>query len=374
MGTLLLAAGGGGDALGALLLRHRLLGEEDTPPLIATYAWERLRIDPVPGPRGRDGFQGLGLLGGQRMEILSTTATLPAGRSSLPRLSATSDARLFLLDPDEGTCGLVTQLDHLADVLDIDRLVLVDVGGDIVARGDEPGLRSPLADALSLSAGASLGLPGQVAVTGPGADGELTETEVITRIGQLAGRHAQTLDALDSAAVLGLLDWHPSEATALTAAAAIGIRGTVEIGRRGSPVTLTDLTPALWTIGLHRLASQSLLARALSETRSLDEAHEIAGYLAISELTHERDKARERRHQDGPPTRRAPHVVAEMAKTLQARGVDYATTRSLAEELISQGHGEAALEAVLAHVNHARHGPLWDLRILASHPLPQSDL
>lgn len=364
MGTLLLAAGGGGDALGALLLRRRL-DEISTPPLIATYAWERLRIDPLPGPRGRAGFQGLGQLAGHAVEILPTTSTRAPGRSSLPRLAADSDARLLLLDPGDGARGLTTQLDHLSDALDIDRVLLVDLGGDIVARGDEPGLRSPLADALSLAAAASLGLPGRVAVSGLGADGELTESEVLARIRQLGGRHTHTLDAADTAPISKILEWHPSEVTALTAAAALGLRDTVEIGRGGRPVTLTDLTPSVWSLDLHHTANHNPLARALADTGSLDEAHTIAEDVATSELTYERTKAQRHEQHRVQPHRDARDAVTDTAGTLQARGIHYATTRCLAEALLTEGHTEAALEEVLAQAHDARRGPLWNLQVLA---------
>ncbi|MGO4243899.1 DUF1152 domain-containing protein, partial [Janibacter sp. RAF20_2_2] len=57
MRTLYVAAGGGGDAVGALLARRALGDTDERPPLVTTCAWERLRIDPVPGPRARSDFK-----------------------------------------------------------------------------------------------------------------------------------------------------------------------------------------------------------------------------------------------------------------------------------------------------------------------------
>ena len=52
----------------------------------------------------------------------------------------------------------------------------VDVGGDVLARGDEQGLASPLCDAVMVAG--ALRVAGRVksllAVIGPGCDGELT--------------------------------------------------------------------------------------------------------------------------------------------------------------------------------------------------------
>jgi len=57
MTRLWLAAGGGGDALAASIL-HRAVGESQ-PATIATYAWDRLAVDPLPGPRAAADFDGL---------------------------------------------------------------------------------------------------------------------------------------------------------------------------------------------------------------------------------------------------------------------------------------------------------------------------
>ena len=67
--------------------------------------------------------------------------------------------------------------------------MFVDVGGDLLAHGDEPGLRSPLCDALMLAAAARLadaGVPVLTAVFGVGCDGELTPAEVFARIAEVA--------------------------------------------------------------------------------------------------------------------------------------------------------------------------------------------
>jgi len=179
--TLYVAAGGGGDALGVLLV-HPLLDEENELPLIATYAWERLRVDPVPGPRGISGFANLGTVASNPIEVLVSSDTIPPGRSTLPRLAADTSARLFILDPWDGALGMSRQLDLLVRDLDVDRVVALDVGGDAVARGDEAALLSPLADALAIAACSRLTVPVKVVVAGPGVDGELDEDSIFNNL------------------------------------------------------------------------------------------------------------------------------------------------------------------------------------------------
>src|SRR3990172_7350248 len=73
--------------------------------------------------------------------------------------------------------------------LKIDLLVGLDVGGDSLAQGYEPGLRSPLADSIMLAAFAELEQRGQRAlwgVFGYGSDGELSVDEIEMALSQLA--------------------------------------------------------------------------------------------------------------------------------------------------------------------------------------------
>jgi hypothetical protein len=59
------------------------------------------------------------------------------------------------MDPYQGAAGLIEQLGEAVELLGADQIVMVDVGGDIVARGDEPGLKGPVADILALVASVS---------------------------------------------------------------------------------------------------------------------------------------------------------------------------------------------------------------------------
>jgi hypothetical protein len=191
--ALLIAAGGGGDVIAAAVIADAL-GLEPQDAMIATLAWERLLIDPQPGPRSPADFTGLSSLGQQTVEIVDTTRPKRAGTSTLPRLRAELGHRLALLDPRRGAAGLAEQLGDLATLLtNTGRVYLVDVGGDVLATGSEAGLKSPLADALMLAASAHLGTTVEVHVAGPALDGELTDTEVMARLASLGSQRALTL-------------------------------------------------------------------------------------------------------------------------------------------------------------------------------------
>lgn len=90
----------------------------------------------------------------------------PAG-STLPRLAAELPHRFVLIDPHQGAEGVARQLEELVSHLEPDSIDLLDVGDDVLARGDEPTLKSPLADALTLAGCCQVNAPIRLLVAGP---------------------------------------------------------------------------------------------------------------------------------------------------------------------------------------------------------------
>ena len=319
-----MAAGGGGDAVGALLARRALGDTDERPPLVTTCAWERLRIDPVPGPRARSDFTGLGLVGGEPCEVLPTSDTSPSGRSVLPRLAETSGARIFLHDFEGGAVGLAAQLRGLATSLSVDELVVVDVGGDIMARGSEAGLRSPLADSLTLAAAVDTGIPASVAVVGPGVDAELSAEEVGGLLQAAGADVVGRITANDVRCMEAVLSWHPTEATALVVAAVRGVRGSVAMRREPAPVPLTDHTPEVWSVQARR-AFLETISQNLSGTFSLIHAEEILRDVSVNEIDFERAVAK------SSPQSGANQPLKHVIATIEALGATHITARRLNE-------------------------------------------
>ena len=353
MGTLLVAAGGGGDAIAAAVLADAT----NTPAVgIATLAWDRLIVDPLPGPRSAGDFTGLVAKQGYQIVTPGTRPIPPAG-SALPRLAGELQLVLVLLDPTDGAVGLRREIAAAADQLGADSIRLVDVGGDVLGRSDDVGLRSPLADALM--AASCIGLPAAVWVAGPGLDGELPEAVVLQRTGDVPP--FLRLDANAWPPYLPILEWHPSEATALLAAASLGLRGRVEIRDAGLPVQLTDNSTNVYELLLAVVAAVNPLAEALADTTSFAEVEDIArGVLGWTELDAERAKAA-RTNQTKPIPADLDTALSEWEAEARARGVEYVTIRRLAEVL---GWGDLMkLRAELAVLQSDRPQlPVWTLR------------
>jgi len=367
---LLIAAGGGGDAIAAAIL-SRALDAHGHRPHIATYSWDRLLIDPLPGPRDPSSFTRLEPVGDHNYRVTPKTIVGPPAGSTLPRLAAELDADLFLLDPRSGAQGLARQLSELARLLHASTITIVDVGGDILAHGDEPTLQSPLADSLILAATTALHNV-RVLVTGAGIDGELPETLVLDRYDQLDARIVHTLSAADADGFRPLFEWHPSEVTGLLCAAAAGARGIAQIRDRRLPVALTDHTPEIALIDHAQVMRANGLAQQLVDTRSLAEADDVLHKAGRdSEIDYERRKARQR---DGTQQRTLResdtltlrNQLSEIQTNARQQGLDFITLRSLAEQLALPGSCLAELQNELKTLRPGEYAPpLWTIRPLA---------
>jgi hypothetical protein len=303
---LCLGIGGGGDVVGAFATAEHCRREYGAQPVLGGVTWERRPIDPEPGPRAAAEIEGARPVGSA---AAAAPAVLLAGahtrvRSSGVRFAESRMAELLgeetvLVDANHGPAAIAAGLREAAAALGCDLVVFVDVGGDVLAHGDEPGLASPLCDAVLLAAAVRMAeqRPPHVlgAVFGIGCDGELTPDEVLARLdelesqGGLLGRLpieepvARRLDEAVAAV--------PTEASALALQAFRGEAGRVEIrgGRRS-----VDLRPlAAATVFFDPVVAAkgpARLAAAVPEAPDLESANRILHRLGVrTELDYEHE-------------------------------------------------------------------------------------
>ncbi|MGH2986745.1 MAG: DUF1152 domain-containing protein [Solirubrobacterales bacterium] len=289
----MLGIGGGGDVVGALAIaRHcEQLG---TPFALGGVAWERLVVDPVPGPRPASEIVGGEPLG--RCAVLAgpDTATPEGVRFSESHVAAHLDAPTVLIDITEGPGGVADGICSAAERLGCDLVVYADVGGDAIAAGDEPGLGSPLCDAVMLAGGLRLAdrLDAVMAVLGPGCDGELELDEVLGRVAALAAAGAwigtssvgsAVADELEAAAAATA-----TEASMQVVLCARGVTGTAEIRGGRRRVALGPLGAVAFHFDLATAAADLPLTQAMLGAGDLQAARDALVRLgARTELDYE---------------------------------------------------------------------------------------
>ncbi|MET8136522.1 DUF1152 domain-containing protein [Streptomyces sp. NPDC005251] len=365
---MIVAAGGGGDAVAAAMLDAALYGGDGSPAVILTYAWDRLLIDPVPGPRGPANFTGLRPLTPSVWTVPADAKPIAPAGSTLPRLAGELPHTFALIDPMHGAEGITRQLEELIEHLAPESIDLLDVGGDILAKGDEPTLRSPLGDALTLAACCQANAPVRLLIAGPGLDGELPAELLANRMGPAA----LTLTTEHVEPISSVLEWHPSEATAMLAATARGVRGLCEVRDAGLPVPLTDEGPTVHEADLDEALTRNELARAILATETLTEAEqysrEVCGY---SEIDYERTKAswlgsQQEQKLDPEATLRQ---LDQFETKARDRGITHTTFRRITEALGLNGKQRQDLRALLLSSRPEQYSaPLWRVPTEAPDP------
>jgi hypothetical protein len=289
--------GGGGDVVGALGVAE-MARARGVDSVLGGVSWERRVVDPRPGPRSLDEIEGI--------DRLTTAAAIAHGDTRGPdglefaegRMARLRGEPTVLIDPSPGPAEVAEGIAAAAAHTSCDLVLLVDVGGDVLGHGDEPGLASPLCDSILLAAAPLLDLPVAAAVFGPCCDGELTEAELLARIAEVAaaggmlgawGLTPEALEVLDEAVAAV-----PTEASAQALVCARGALGEAEIrgGRRRVPLSPLGAVTFFFDPGA-AIASAAHGARAVAGAQDLEEADARLEALGMpSELRLERAAAK----------------------------------------------------------------------------------
>ncbi len=302
---LVLGMGGGGDVVGALATAEFSRLYDGADPVLGGVTWERRAIDPVPGPRRADE-----IVGGEELApgvLLADADTRVRDRDVVfaeSRMAGYLGQRTVLVDVNIGPAAVASSVTQAAQTLGCDLVVFIDVGGDVIAQGDEAGLSSPLCDAVMLAAALRLGeagVPVLAGIFGIGCDAELTPAEVLEQLARVAtaggfcGSRGLTAPVADR--MEGAVAAVPTEASAQALRAFRGASGTATI--RGGARSLELSSAAALTFYLDvgiTVQSVGRLARAVLDTDSLREANSALNELGLrTELDGETAWAAERR-------------------------------------------------------------------------------
>jgi hypothetical protein len=299
---LVIGMGGGGDVVGALATAELARRYDGAAPVLGGLTWERRPIDSEPGPRRADEIEdaeeiapGI-LLAGPETRVRDRDVFFAESR-----MSQFLGEPTLLIDVSEGPAAIAAGLARAADRLACDLIVFIDVGGDVLAQGDEPGLRSPLCDAVMLAAAGPPGGGGPSVLGGMfgvGCDAELTPDEVLARLAEVAGAGglagargltAPVADRLEAAMELVI-----TEASAQAVRAFRGASGLVSIRGGAGTVELSPLAAVTFYVDVEAtIHATGRLARAVDGAESLEEANQALHELGVrTELDLERDAVR----------------------------------------------------------------------------------
>lgn len=300
--ALVLSIGGGGDAASAYLV-YSWLKMLRSRPVLGGVVWERFSVDPVPGPIALGELSPVEPLGRGLGWIYPGTVALREGRVVRPQLARVvglAGGRGLALDLWLGPVELAKGLELLAAELGAEAVVGVDVGGDVLAKGDEGGLWSPLADQVMLACLARLeegGLRSVLAIHGLGADGELPADYLVHRLGEVASRGAYLgavgMGREGASRLQEAVDKVVTEASALTLAAFRGEEGARSLRGGTRRAGLSIISSLTFFVDPAGLAEASPMAKAVWSAQSLEEANERLHELGVyTELDLERDMYR----------------------------------------------------------------------------------
>ena len=288
---LVVGMGGGGDVVGALASAEFARIYDGAEPVVGGLAWERRPIDPVPGPRRIDEIEGAQPLAPG--VLLAGPQTRVRGRDvyfAESRMAAFLNRPTVLITIDDGPAMVAEGLRAALESLGADLLLMIDVGGDVVANGDEPGLRSPLCDAIMLAAAARLaadGVPVLLGIFGAGCDAELTSEEVLARIadvaaaGGLCGARALTEPIAER--LEQCVELVTTEASAVAVRAFRGVRGPVSIRAGVRTVDLSTVATMTFYLDVGvTFATVGRLARAVADAVSLQAANQALHALGVT--------------------------------------------------------------------------------------------
>ncbi len=289
--AIVLAIGGGGDIVGASSI-YNALKRDGIRAYLASIPWERYVIDPVPGPLSLADFNGNILFGEDYGIVLGETYAIHKGVIVVPQVSRVwriLKTPIIVYDASGGYEGLVRGLVNSIKYLSVDTIIGIDVGGDVLAKGFEEELWSPLLDHLALAAihdaAKETGIRGYIGVFGLGGDGEINKDTLEEYVAELMrakgfiGALALTLE--DYRLLKDIVRQAYTEASLMPLLVFNGQRGYHNIrgGTRKVKLGLEMMMTLFFTV--ESVYNHSKIAKALKGSQGIYEARERLRNLGI---------------------------------------------------------------------------------------------
>lgn len=282
--ALVIGIGGGGDIIGCIPTAKFLnfLGVET---ILGGLSWERKVVDPKVGPRRIDEMVSVKPISKIAALANARTRTTYGTTFAESIVAEYYDSETVIVDINGGVKKTLRGLNEAIKKLGIDTVVGIDVGGDSLARGDEKGIRSPLADSIMLCVLRSLKVRTVHGMIGYGCDGELTLDELHRNVAEIAAKGgllgAKGMGSEEAREVQELVGRTYTEASRMVAEAAKGGWGERTIRAGSRKLFLTPLATVTFYFEPRVVYEFSELPKMVEKAASLREADALlrgAGY------------------------------------------------------------------------------------------------
>lgn len=276
--VLVIGIGGGGDIVSAAVIAY-MLRKLGVKTYIGSIVWERFVYDPVPGPIHLDEIRKIKLVDKYAGIINQESYAVRHGRKIVfqaVNVSKALNEEVFVFDLWSGVQGYVEGVSRVVEKYGIDKIVGVDVGGDVLAEGYEDNLWSPLADSMGLAM-LNHFKNSYLIVHSPGSDGELSQEYVLQRLSMIASMKgyygAMGLEQSDIIVLEKILKYAKSEASRAALIAFQGFQGDMPIRKNTRSIKINLINTLMFMTDPRITYGLSKPAQLVNNTYSLEEAN-----------------------------------------------------------------------------------------------------
>ncbi len=266
--------GGGGDIVSTIPVAN-FLSHFGFETLHGTVVWDRIVLDPKPGPRPLDELVNIQRINETVGIANENTRTIDGIIPNIAR-AARHLGRVVALDLTKNVSALADGIRDFADREGISIVVGVDAGGDAISVGFESGVRSPLADAICVAALKRIG--GIVAVTGFGSDGELRIEELLLNISYILKNGGflgcSSLSRKDYEEMRKVIKDVTTEASLIPLMAFEGEMGLKKL-RKGRSALVTPLSTLIFYFKAESVFEINQAAKIIEKARNFEEANSL---------------------------------------------------------------------------------------------------
>ncbi|WP_338603610.1 DUF1152 domain-containing protein [Sulfolobus tengchongensis] len=283
MKAFIFGIGGGGDVVSALIAYNYMkkLGYE---VLLGAVVWERYVEDPLPGPICYNDLRNAVPINDSIYEVKIDTYAVRANKRIIPQLvrviSSLNFIKAYGICINYGVKGLYSSLKDFINKEQIDVVIGVDAGGDVLAKGCEDTLGSPLIDFISLASLVKLEEEGYrvtLGVIGSGSDGELPHDYFLRRISEIASLNGlldiKGYDKETANLVERVLSNVNTEASRIPFEAFRGLYGEVNIRNGTRRVFVSPISAVMFFLDPIKVVETSLLYELVKDSSSIDDAN-----------------------------------------------------------------------------------------------------